>query len=110
MIVDHGVVSAPDEPEPSYEELAALVVGFMARVETLEVENAELRRRVGMDSTNSSQPSSKDSIAAKAKWRADRSPVGAVQGPQARRAARSQGVGAGADCHAGSDRDPARAG
>ncbi|MGH3832406.1 MAG: DUF6444 domain-containing protein [Pseudonocardiaceae bacterium] len=66
-------MSAPDEPEPSYEELAALVVGLVARVEALEVENAELRRRVGMDSRNSSSPPSKDSIEAKAKRRADRS-------------------------------------
>jgi hypothetical protein len=61
------------QPSPSYEELAALVVGLAARVETLEAENAELRRRVGMSSANSSVPPSKDSIAAKAKRRADRS-------------------------------------
>jgi transposase len=42
-------------------------------VETLEAENAELRRRLGMNSTNSSVPPSKDSIEAKAKRRADRS-------------------------------------
>jgi transposase len=66
-------VSASEQPSPSYEELAALVVGLAARVETLEAENAELRRRVGMSSANSSVPPSKDSIAAKAKRRADRS-------------------------------------
>jgi hypothetical protein len=66
-------VSAPEQPSPSYEELAALVVGLAARVETLEAENAELRRRVGMNSANSSVPPSKDSIGAKAKRRADRS-------------------------------------
>jgi Transposase IS66 family/Family of unknown function (DUF6444) len=66
-------VSAPEQPSPSYEELAALVVGLAARVETLEAENAELRRRVGMNSANSSSPPSKDSIGAKAKRRADRS-------------------------------------
>ncbi|MGH3699661.1 MAG: DUF6444 domain-containing protein [Pseudonocardiaceae bacterium] len=66
-------MSAPGEPEPSHEERAALVVGLMARVETLEVGNAELRRRVGMDSTNSLTPPSKDSIGAKAKRRTDRS-------------------------------------
>ncbi len=49
------------------------MVGLAARVETLEAENAELRRRVGMSSANSSVPPSKDSIAAKAKRRADRS-------------------------------------
>jgi Transposase IS66 family/Family of unknown function (DUF6444) len=63
----------PEHPSPSYEELAALVVGLAARVEALEAENAELRRRVGMSSVNSSAPPSKDSIGAKAKRRADRS-------------------------------------
>jgi hypothetical protein len=56
-------VSASEQPSPSYEELAALVVGLAARVETLEAENAELRRRVGMSSANSSVPPSKGSIA-----------------------------------------------
>ncbi|MGH3897327.1 MAG: IS66 family transposase [Pseudonocardiaceae bacterium] len=64
-------MSAPEQP--SYEELAALVGALVARVEGLEAENAELRRRLGMVSTNSSTPPSKDSIAAKAKRRADRS-------------------------------------
>ncbi|MGH3951909.1 MAG: IS66 family transposase [Pseudonocardiaceae bacterium] len=67
------VVSAPGSAEPSYEELAALVVGLAARVETLEAENAELRRRLGVNSTNSSVPPSQDSIETKAKRRADRS-------------------------------------
>ena len=49
------------------------MVGLVARVETLEAENAELRRRLGMDSRNSSTPPSKDSIGAKAARRADRS-------------------------------------
>ncbi|MGH3782613.1 MAG: IS66 family transposase [Pseudonocardiaceae bacterium] len=66
-------MSEPDAPAPSYEELAVLVVGLVARVESLEVENAELRRRVGMDSRNSSALPSKDSIGAKAQRRADRS-------------------------------------
>ncbi len=49
------------------------MAGLAARVEMLETENAELRRRLGMNSTNSSVPPSKDSIEAKAKRRADRS-------------------------------------
>ncbi len=56
------------------------MAGLVARVGTLEAENAtlvtenaELRRRLGMNSTNSSTPPSKDSIEAKAKRRADRS-------------------------------------
>jgi transposase len=65
---------------PSYEELAAEVVGLRSLVERLtlrldavEVENAELRRRLGQNSSNSSVPSSKDSIAVKAKRRPNRS-------------------------------------
>jgi transposase len=54
---------------PSYDELAALVVEqarviaeLRARVAALEVENAELKRRLGMNSTNSSRPPSSDSL------------------------------------------------
>lgn len=53
---------------PSYDELAALVVQqaqliaeLRERVAVLEAENAELKRRLGMDSTNSSKPPSSDS-------------------------------------------------
>lgn len=70
--------------EPSYEELAALVVELTAllvaanaRLEqadaqsvALRAEVEALRARVGKDSTNSSVPPSKDSIGAKAKRKA----------------------------------------
>jgi transposase len=53
---------------PSYDELAALVVEqarviaeLRVRVAVLEAENAELKRRLGMNSTNSSMPPSSDS-------------------------------------------------
>jgi transposase len=46
---------------PSYEELAALVVRQAERIEQLEAEVAELKRRLGMNSTNSSKPPSSDS-------------------------------------------------
>ncbi|MGC7100651.1 DUF6444 domain-containing protein [Amycolatopsis lurida] len=53
---------------PSYDELAALVVGQAAVIEQLQAEvaelraeNAELKRRLGMNSTNSSKPPSSDS-------------------------------------------------
>jgi transposase len=56
------------EGRPSYDELAALVVEqarviaeLRERVAALEAENAELKRRLGMDSTNSSKPPSSDS-------------------------------------------------
>jgi Family of unknown function (DUF6444) len=66
-------VSASEQPSPSYEELAALVVGLTLQLERAQARIAELEARLGRDSTNSSSPPSKDSIAAKAKRRADRS-------------------------------------
>lgn len=63
--------------EPSYEELAGLVVELMARLEqadvriaALEAEVAKLRAQRDKDSTNSSIPPSADSIAAKARRKA----------------------------------------
>ena len=56
------------EGRPSYDELAALVAEqarviaeLSGRVAVLEAENAELTRRLGMNSTNSSKPPSSDS-------------------------------------------------
>jgi transposase len=53
---------------PSYDELAALVIEqarviaeLRTRVAVLEAENAELKRQLGMNSTNSSKPPSSDS-------------------------------------------------
>jgi transposase len=66
-------VSTPEPPSPSYEELAALVVGLTSELERAQARIAELEARLGRDSTNSSIPPSADSIAAKAKRRADRS-------------------------------------
>jgi transposase len=64
----------------SYDELAALVEGLVVRVDALEAENvglraeiAALRRKLGVDSTNSSTPPSKDSLAAQGKRKAQRS-------------------------------------
>jgi hypothetical protein len=67
------VVSVPEPPSPSYEELAGLVVGLASELERAHARIAELEARLGCDSTNSSSPPSADSIAAKAKRRADRS-------------------------------------
>ncbi len=68
------VMPSDAQPPPSYEELAGLVAGLAGRVEALEAENAELRRRLGMTSRNSSVPPSKD-------------PIGAREGRKAERAA-----------------------
>jgi hypothetical protein len=64
---------------PSYEELAVLVAEQAAQmaeqamlIETLRVELEALRRQVGRDSSNSSQPPSTDGPAAKAKAKAAR--------------------------------------
>jgi transposase len=72
-----------------------LVEGVVARVEVLEAENAALRadnarlrtentalkRRLGINSTNSSTPPSQDSLAAKGKRRAQLA-AGAVEGSE----------------------------
>jgi hypothetical protein len=50
-----------------------LVVGLTAQLERAHARIAELEARLERDSTNSSAPPSQDSIAAKAKRRADRS-------------------------------------
>jgi transposase len=64
--------------KPTYEELAELaasqaelIEALRAQVAALTLEVAELRRQLGQDSTNSGQPSSKDSIAAKARRKAE---------------------------------------
>jgi transposase len=88
---------------PSYEELAALVVEQAVLIDALRVELEALRRQVGRDSSNSSQPPSTDGPGAKAKAKAGRRSAGqqAEQSPDrqpptgadraAGRAARKQG-------------------
>jgi transposase len=63
----------PDLPAvPSYEELAALVVKQGLLIEALQVEVAALRRQVGRDPGDSSQPPGKDGLGARAKARAEK--------------------------------------
>ena len=57
--------------QPSYEELVTLVAVQACVIDELRAEVAELKRRLDSDSTDSSQPPSKDSIAAKARRRKD---------------------------------------
>jgi transposase len=64
------VSGPPEQPAPSYEQLAELVTALSAEVAALRAENAKLRRMLGSDSTNSSTPPSQDSLAAKGKRRA----------------------------------------
>src|SRR6266516_559846 len=58
----------PQQPRPSYEDLEMTVGAQAARIGELEAlvgrlvgENEELRRRLGLDSSNSSRPPSSDS-------------------------------------------------
>jgi transposase len=44
------------------EEVEEFVASLMRRIETLEADNAELRRRLGLDSSNSSKPPSSDGL------------------------------------------------
>lgn len=75
------------EKRPSYDELADLVVAqarvigeLRVEVAQLRAENAELRRRLDMNSTNSSKPPSSDGLAKPApkslRGRTDRKPGG----------------------------------
>ena len=57
---------------PSCEQLAALVVEQATLIEAMRVELAALRRQVGRDSSNSSQPPSQDGPGAEAKARAEK--------------------------------------
>jgi regulator of replication initiation timing len=44
------------------ETLKALIKQLLAEIEQLKAENAELRRRLGMDSNNSHKPPSSDGL------------------------------------------------
>ena len=48
--------------EPSREELIALVTAQAAEIATLKARIAELERRLGLDSSNSSKPPSSDGL------------------------------------------------
>ena len=87
---------------------AALEAGQERQAELirrLELRIAELERRLGMDSGNSSTPPAKEPVAAKARRKAARRGVaaGPVEGAQARRAARPIGLGPGTGAGPGPD-------
>jgi transposase len=70
LIDCHYLCVEPAGQRLSYEELVELVAlqaqtieRLTTRVERLEAENAELRRRLGLDSSNSSRPPSQDGLA-----------------------------------------------
>lgn len=71
-----------ESPQASYEELAGLVTAQASRIAELEVEVAELRRRLGMNSTNSSKPPSSDQPGASRRQRAGGRGAGRRRGKQ----------------------------
>jgi transposase len=64
--------------QPSYQELAALVVKQAAMIESLQAEVVFLLRLLGRDSSNSSIPPSQDGPAAKARAKAETPTEGAA--------------------------------
>jgi transposase len=55
-------VSEAEPQQPPYDELASLVAAQAARIVELEAELAELKRRLGTNSSNSSRPPSQDGL------------------------------------------------
>jgi len=71
-----------DQPGPSYEDLAVLVARQAEQIARLEAEVAELRRRLGQNSQNSSRPPSSDSPFVKPAPRSLRGKSGRKSGGQ----------------------------
>jgi hypothetical protein len=72
LIVDHHGMSPLEQPSTSYAVLAALVAEQARVIEAQSARIAELERRLGMSSSNSGTPTSKESIEAAAKRKAGR--------------------------------------
>jgi transposase len=69
-------------PEPSREELIALVAAQAAEIAALKARIAELELRLGLDSTNSSKPPSSDGLKKPARVKSLREPSGRPSGGQ----------------------------
>jgi transposase len=69
-------------PEPSREELIALVAAQAAEIAALKARIAELERRLGLDSTNSSKPPSSDGLKKPPRVKSLREPSGRPSGGQ----------------------------
>jgi transposase len=81
-------VSGVPAAELSHEQLCALVARLQARVEELAAENAELRRRLGQNSSNSSRPPSSD-----VPWEKKPAPKRSARGRSGRKPGKQPGAG-----------------
>jgi transposase len=63
LVIDRDDWRVSSGPVASYEQLAALVVEQAAQIERLTARVAELERRLGLNSRNSSKPPSSDGLA-----------------------------------------------
>ncbi|MDB4872471.1 MAG: hypothetical protein JWL97_3475 [Gemmatimonadales bacterium] len=68
---------------PSYDELAVLVMVLKTQVDQLAAENAELKRRLGLNSRNSSKPPSADGL--------DKPPPKSMRGKSGRKPGKQPG-------------------
>ena len=76
MLIKSLLVDLAAQPEPSYDELLAALTVAHARIAALEELVADLSRKLGVDSQNSSKPPSSDGPGARAeRRRAERTSV-----------------------------------
>src|SRR6266853_6400505 len=69
MLIKSLLVDLAAQPEPSYDELLAALTVAHARIAALEELVADLSRKLGVDSQNSSKPPSSDGPGARAERR-----------------------------------------
>src|SRR5436305_14673423 len=75
-------MNADSPAEPSREELIALIAAQAAEIAALKAQIAELERRLGLNSSNSSKPPSSDGLKKPARVKSLRERSGKVPGGQ----------------------------
>jgi transposase len=75
-------MNGDSQPEPTREELIALIRAQAAEIAALKARIAELERRLGLDSSNSGKPPSSDGLKKPPRTRSSREPSGKKPGGQ----------------------------
>jgi transposase len=75
-------MNGDSQPEPTREELIALIRAQAAEIAALKARVAELERRLGLDSSNSGKPPSSDGLKKPPRTRSSREPSGKKPGGQ----------------------------